>query len=105
MLFVVLASALMLEGQRFVGRLLGVTASACLNGDLARVELTGAPMGYLAGDAWFSEDGVQLDPAFERALKRRLVAIRSVSRQGDNVEVCISLPIFGAKTITLKPEE
>jgi hypothetical protein len=103
-MFGILAFSLCAPVQRFVGRLLGVTASATLDGDVARVELRGAPVGYLSGDAWFSDDGVRLDAAFERALKRRLVAIEAVSRRGENVEVCVSLPIFGAKTISLKPE-
>lgn len=92
--------------QRYSGNLLGVTATASFENRVANVELRGVPLGgRLSGAAWLDEEGeLTVDASFSRALGRRLVRLHTVREHEDRVEVTLSIPVFGTRTVALHRE-
>ena len=92
--------------QRYSGKLLGVTATASFEDRVANIELSGVPLGgRLCGAAWFDEGGeLVVDSALSGALRRRLVRLHTVHEHEDRVEVTLSVPVFGTRTVWLHRE-
>lgn len=94
---------------KFEGGLFGVKAKVLLYPEQERalVQLKGIPIGGpIAGVAWFKPDGmaVELDPEFERLLRRRLVRIESAGAEEGYgaVWVRVRLPrVLGTHTMSL----
>lgn len=102
-MFLVLALAFCAPVQRYSGHLLGVTATASFENRVAQIELDGVPLGgRLSGAAWFDNEGeLVVDSVLSRALRRRLVRLHTVREHEGRVEVTLSVPVFGTRTVSL----
>lgn len=105
-MLLVLAIAIVPPVQRYSGRLLGVSASATLEGNVAKIDLRGVPLGgSLSGVALVDDGGgATVDAGLQRALSRRFVSVVSVDEVAGSVHVTLRVPVFGVQTVVLNPE-
>lgn len=97
-----------LLSRQYVGSFLAVRARVDVDpwSKRAHLELCGAPVGgCLRGHATrrAGSSAVVLDPVLEKALRRRLVRVLRVDRNGVGLVVRVALPALGEQTLALRP--